>query len=151
MEIARHRLAREIATFAAIGVVSTLAYAILYLGLRRVTGPAAANALSLIVTAVGNTAANRRLTFGIGGRTSMVRDQAVGLVAFLVALAITTAAALGLSATAPTAGRSVELAVLVAANGLATVVRFLMLRGWLRSGARSTPTDHAPEPSRSRS
>jgi len=151
MDSTRHRLAGEVATFAVIGVVSTLVYAILYIVLRRVVGPATANGVSLIVTAIGNTAANRRLTFGVSGRASMVRDQAVGLLAFLIGLAITTSAALGLSQAAPTAGRFAELAVLIAANGLATVVRFLVLRGWLRSGARSTPTIHAPEPSGSRS
>lgn len=62
--LARHGIGREVLTFGAIGIASTAAYAVLYLAIRSVTGPAAANALALVITAVGNTAANRRLTFG---------------------------------------------------------------------------------------
>ena len=58
----------------------------------------------------------------------MVRDQVGGLVALGVALAITTASVSLLAAVAPDAGRLVELAVLVVANALATVVRFVLLR-----------------------
>ena len=58
---------REALTFCAIGVVSTLAYAVLYALLRGAVAAPAANAIALVVTAVGNTAANRRLTFGVRG------------------------------------------------------------------------------------
>ncbi len=133
----RHRLWREVATFAVIGVISTAAYAALYLGLRSFTGPLAANALALVLTAVGNTAANRRLTFGVRGRASMIRDQVGGLVALGVALAITTASIDLLAILAPDAGRLVELAVLVVANALATVVRFVLLRTWIAGDAQS--------------
>src|SRR5262249_37216056 len=51
---------RQVLTFAAIGVLSTLAYAVLYLLLREGMGAQAANALALLVTAIANTAANRR-------------------------------------------------------------------------------------------
>src|SRR4030095_5647007 len=47
-----------------IGVLSTIAYALLYLGLVPVLGALGANAAALAITAVANTAANRRLTFG---------------------------------------------------------------------------------------
>jgi putative flippase GtrA len=122
---------RQVGWFAAIGVVSTAAYAALYAGLRLVLDPAASNALALLVTAVGNTAANRRLTFGVRDRSGALRDQAGGLLALGVALVITTAAVVVLGAVAPDAGWAVELAVLVAANALATVCRFLVLRRWI--------------------
>src|SRR5438094_8167265 len=61
--------------FAAIGVVSTLAYLAIYSLLRTATTAVAANAIALIVTAVGNTAANRRLTFGLRGRESLGRHH----------------------------------------------------------------------------
>jgi putative flippase GtrA len=122
------RLGRELLTFAAIGVVSTAAYAVLYLALRTATGPTAANALALVLTAIGNTAANRRLTFGVRDGRSMLRDQLGGLLALAVALAITTVSVNLLGALAPRAGRLVELAVLVVANALATVARFVLLR-----------------------
>jgi hypothetical protein len=61
----------------------------------------------------------------------MLRDQAAGLAALGVALAITTVAANVLAVVAPNAGSHLELAVLVAANASATVVRFVLLRAWI--------------------
>lgn len=132
-------LGRELLVFGAIGVVSTLAYAGLYLALRNATGPGVANALALVLTAVGNTAANRRLTFGVRNRRSMVRDQLGGLIALAVALLITTASVSLLAVLVPRAGRLVELAVLVSANALATVVRFVLLRSWITADRRHAP------------
>jgi putative flippase GtrA len=137
--VVRGRLGREALTFGAIGVASTAAYAVLYLALRSVAGATTANALALFVTAIGNTAANRRLTFGVRGRGSVVRDQAAGLLALGVALAITTASVSLLGVLVPGAGRSVELAVLIVANALATVARFVLLRT-LIAGDRRVPT-----------
>ena len=51
--------------------------------------------------------------------------------AFGVALGITTASLAALQAVAPGAGRPVELAVLGAANLVATVARFVLLRAWI--------------------
>jgi putative flippase GtrA len=50
---------RRIATFSAIGVASTLAYVAIYAWLRLGTPAIEANALALVITAIGNTAANR--------------------------------------------------------------------------------------------
>src|SRR5262245_1234586 len=55
---------RRLVTFAAIGVVSTAAYALLYAVLRGYASATVSNFIALVVTAIGNTAANRRLTFG---------------------------------------------------------------------------------------
>ena len=126
--VARSPLTRQVVTFAAIGAVSTLAWAALYLLLRLVLRPTAANAIALVVTAVGNTAANRRLTFGVRGRTGLARDQGAGLLALVLALAITTGAAAALQAIAPNTSRLAELAVLTVANAIATVARFVVLR-----------------------
>jgi putative flippase GtrA len=95
-----------------------------------------ANAVALVVTAIGNTAANRRLTFGVRGRRSLVRDQAAGLVAFAIALALTTGAIALLGWLAPNASRITELAALVVANALVTVVRFLLLRSLIAAPIR---------------
>lgn len=136
---ARRGIGREVLTFGAIGLVSTAAYAGLYLLLRAFTGPGAANALALVITAVGNTAANRRLTFGVRDGGSMLRDQLGGLLALAVALAITTASITVLAVIAPAAGRLVELVVLVVASALATVARFVLLRTWIRRDRRPAP------------
>jgi putative flippase GtrA len=130
----------QIGRFAAIGVVSTLAWAGLYSLLRGAgLGSVAANGIALIVTAIGNTAANRRLTFGITGRQGLVRDHGAGLVAFVLAIALTTASAASLDAVLPDAGRLVELAVLTTANLVATAGRFALLHRWVGRGSPVCP------------
>src|SRR5262249_49284068 len=64
---------RQLFRFAAIGVASTLAYLVLFALLRDVMSAQPANALALLVTAIANTSANRRLTFGITGRRHAAR------------------------------------------------------------------------------
>jgi len=130
---------QRLASFAAIGAVSTIAYLALYSLLRLSLPPEAANATALVVTAVANTAANRRLTFGVRGSEGLARDHAVGLSAFAIALAITSTAVALLGRIDPGAGRTVELAVLVAANVVATGCRFLLLRRSMGAGRSSVP------------
>jgi putative flippase GtrA len=125
-----------------IGVASTIAYVVLFSILRSVAAATVANAVALVVTAVGNTAANRRLTFRITGRMSLLRDHAAGLAAFGLALAITTGAVGLLERVAPNPGRALEIVVLVAANGVATVARFVLLRSWISTARPSHPTTY---------
>jgi glycosyltransferase involved in cell wall biosynthesis len=129
--IARLAAQTQVARFAAIGIASTIAYALLYLLLRGSLGPGGANALALAVTAVANTQANRRLTFGVRGRRDLLRHQLQGAVVFFLTLALTSAALDLQQAAAPHAPRLVELAVLMAANVCATVTRFVALRSWV--------------------
>lgn len=126
--------------FAVIGMASTVAWALLYVLLRGALSPLSANAVALVVTAIGNTAANRRLTFGVRGRASIVRHHAAGLVAFALALGLTSGAAVGLGAVAPHAGRLVELGVLAVASLLATAGRFALLRVWVGRAIDAGPT-----------
>lgn len=123
-------LARQVVRFAAVGVASTLAYLLLFTALRTGLGAQGANLVALGVTAVANTAANRRFTFGVRGWARAGRHQFEGLMVFGLCLALTSGSLAVLHAvTVP--GRGVELAVLVAANLAATVLRFLLLRGWV--------------------
>jgi len=128
---------QQVLKFATIGAASTLAYLLLFLVLRGPAGPQAANALALVLTAVGNTAANRRWTFGVRGRDGAVRSQAQGLVVLAAALALTSGALSALHALVEP-HRLLELVVLVAANLGATVLRFVALRGWVFP-ARTAP------------
>jgi putative flippase GtrA len=126
------RVARQqLPSFAAIGVVSTLAYLGLFWLLRSVMGAVAANALALLATALANTAANRRFTFGVTGRQGRLRQHLEGLVVFGLGLALTTGALGLLERNAGTPSRAAELAALVAANAAATVARFVLLRSWV--------------------
>jgi putative flippase GtrA len=90
--VARLAMAAPVTRFAAIGVASTLVYAGLFLALAALLGPSLASAVALALTAVANTAANRRLTFGIRGRAGFARQQVAGLTVFLAALALTSGA-----------------------------------------------------------
>ena len=66
--VARLAAAGPVARFMGVGVLSTIAYVALYLLLHGMLGAGGANAVALALTAVANTAANRRLTFGVRGR-----------------------------------------------------------------------------------
>jgi len=133
------RLPAQMVRFLAIGILSTIAYIVLYLLLRGVASAQAANAGSLLVTAIGNTAANRRMTFGISGRSHAARHQAKGLIAFAAGLVLTSGALFGLHALSAHPGRGIEVTVLIGANLLATVVRFILFRTWVFGAPRPDP------------
>src|SRR5205085_10231293 len=73
-------LARQAIRFAAVGALSTLAYLVLFVILRPL-GAQTANLLALFSTAMLNTAANRRFTFGVTG-SGAIRHQLQGLLVF---------------------------------------------------------------------
>ena len=135
----RRRLWHQVSAFAAVGAASTVAYVLLYLTLRGALPAQWANALSLLITAMANTAANRRLTFGIRGRPQAGRHQARGLLAFGTGLLVTSVALAWLHAVAPRPDRGQEVAVLTGASLLAALVRFVLYRNWV---FRSDPKGH---------
>ncbi len=124
-------LTGQLVRFAAVGVLSTLAYLLLFVLLRDPLGAQGANALTLLITAMANTALNRRFTFGVVGKQGATRQQIQGLIVFGLALGLTsgTLAVVHSLHSAPPA--TVELALLVAANAAATLLRFLLLRRWV--------------------
>ncbi len=124
-------LARQLVGFCVVGALSTLFYLVLYSGFRTFSGSQVANALALLVSAVANTAANRRLTFGVRGRGGAVRHQAQGLVVFGIGLALTSGSLAALNTATDEPAHSTELAVLIVANLAATVLRFLLFRAWV--------------------
>ncbi|MFH5208272.1 glycosyltransferase [Antrihabitans sp. NCIMB 15449] len=123
-------LLRQAVRFGAVGVVSTAAYLLLFLLLHGAIGAQAANLVALLITAIANTAANGRFTFGVRERAGAVKRQFEGLVVFGIGLALTSGS-LALLHSVSEAPRWVELGVLVLANLVATVVRFVLLRGWV--------------------
>jgi putative flippase GtrA len=118
----------QLVRFGIVGVASTLAYALLYLVLHPAMGAQAANLVALLLTAVANTAANRAFTFGVRGRNGAGRHQLHGLMVFMFGLAITSGSLFVLHRFDPTIGKVAELSVLVVANLVATLVRFVALR-----------------------
>jgi len=144
----RPELPRQLARFALVGMASTAAYLVLYLALREVLAAQAANALSLLATAIGNTTVNRRFTFGIRGAAGTARHQFRGLIAFGTGLLLTSGALAGLHAASARPARGAEVAVLLAANLLATAVRFGLYRSWVfrRAAVPTAGSGAAPLP-----
>jgi putative flippase GtrA len=122
------RTLRQLWRFGLVGAASTAAYALLFWLLRPVAPAMIANALALVATAVVNTAANRRYTFGVRGRAGLAGDHAGGLIALALALVMTNVSMAALHVLRPGPSPATELAALVGANAVATLARFALLR-----------------------
>ena len=127
----------QVLRFGAIGIASTVAYAALFLLFRHPLGSQMANFVALCLTAIGNTAANRRITFGVHGTEGVVRHHVQGLLVFLVGLALTAGSLALLAAAWPVAPAWVQLTVLILANLVTTVGRFLAFRLWVFPSRRA--------------
>ena len=121
-------LLRQGVRFATIGAASTIAYLLLFILLHGWLGAQTANLAALLLTGLANTAANRRFTFDVRGHGAAARHHVEGLLVFGIALGITSGA-LALLQAVTDPQRSIQLAVLIAANLVATVARFVLLRG----------------------
>ena len=131
-------LFRQVVRFGAIGVASTAAYLLLFMLMQGWAGAQAANLIALLVTAIGNTAANRRFTFGVGGRSNAGRHHVEGLDRVRDRTGDHQRRAQPCCTPwSPQPHHLVELAVLVLANLVATAVRFVLLRGWVFHPGRS--------------
>jgi putative flippase GtrA len=143
--VARLLFQSQPARFASIGAASTLAYALLFLALRPWLAAGAANALALALTAVANTQANRRFTFGLRGRSGLLRQHAAGGVVCLLALGLTWGALGVLEGVDPHPARLLEVAVLMVASALATLSRYVALKAWVfRAPARPARVEDRP-------
>jgi putative flippase GtrA/glycosyltransferase involved in cell wall biosynthesis len=127
----RTAFAARVLRFCAVGVLSTAAYALLYLVLRQGMPAQLANVLSLLITAVGNTALNRRITFGVRGLDNRWKHQLRGLVAFGIGWSLTGASLWLLHTAVAAPQQAVEITVLTIANLAATVVRFSLFQTWV--------------------
>ena len=137
--------ADELLRFAGVGVVSTLAYVVLFAGMEPVVGAYAANAVAIVACGLGNTAAHRGMAGT--GRFGLDRTHRLTTAAALlgVSLSFTTGAllvtrSLGLDALAP------ELVAVTLANLAAATFRFSILRTWVfrpRFGTHLAPLAHA--------
>ena len=150
-DIGRHPFARadvpllaQLVRFGVIGALSTLAYALVYLLCQRIMPAQGANFLALLVTPVATTPANRRLTFRIRRRAAASTHHLQGLVVFGLAWALTSGSLLLLHAADPHPGAVAEVSVLTAANLVATLLRFALLRLWVfrdRDAHRAPPEE----------
>jgi putative flippase GtrA len=141
----RTALATRVLRFGCIGVLSTVAYALLYLGLRQAMPAQLANVLALLITAVANTALNRRITFGVRGVENRGRHQLRGLVTFAIGWSLTASSLWLLHTAVAVPARGAEIAVLTIANLASTVVRFSLFQSWVfNDEAPTIPTFEPP-------
>jgi putative flippase GtrA len=127
----RRIVVRQLLRFTGIGVVMTLAYLALYAALRGAWGMQGANVVAWLATAVADTAANRRLTFGVSGRRGAARAQVESLLVFGTGMVITSACLYTLAAVVASPSEVLQLGVLVGGNVAAGLLRFLLLRHWV--------------------
>jgi putative flippase GtrA len=123
----------QLVRFGSIGLVSTAVFAVGFSLLSGSVGHVLAAILSLAVCSVVNTAANRRLTFALTGRTHRLRHFARSLVVSLLPMAamLTTLGALALVGSTSTIA---ALAALTVVNVAAGLVRFVLLQKWVFRG-----------------
>jgi glycosyltransferase involved in cell wall biosynthesis len=116
---------RQLVVFAKIGVVSTLVSLALFLMLRDSVGAVWANLIAVGATAVGNTWANRRFTFGYRDSRQRGRHYMGGVAISLAGLFLTSVALTSVT------GEFAQVLVLLVSWSLVTVARFGLLRNWV--------------------
>lgn len=121
----------QVLRFGVVGVLCTVAYALLYLAFEQFLPGQLSNFLALLITAVANTAANRRFTFGVQGGSGAVKHQFQGLVVFGISWVVTSGSLLALHTENAGASPRLDLIVLTIANLVATLLRFVLLRAWV--------------------
>jgi glycosyltransferase involved in cell wall biosynthesis len=134
--VARLLWQRRLARFMTIGVGSTIAYALLFVALAGTLGSRGSNIVALTLTAVANTAANRRFTFGVRGRRRVIRDHLGGLLVYVIALALTDSSLVLLHRLDARPPRLLEVTALVLASLCATAARYVGMSTWLFPSAR---------------
>ena len=127
---------RQLVPFTGIGVVMTLGYLLLYAALRATLGAQGANVVAWLLTAIADTSANRRITFGVSGGKGAARAQVEGLLVFGSGMAITSGSLFALDTLVASPAQVLELGVLVGANLVAGLLRFQLLRSWVFAPAR---------------
>jgi glycosyltransferase involved in cell wall biosynthesis len=116
---------RQLVVFAKIGVASTLVSLALFLLLRDSVGAVWANLIAVGATAVGNTWANRRYTFGYRDSRQRGRHYMGGVAISLAGLFLTSVALTAVT------GEVAQVLVLLVSWSLVTVARFGLLRNWV--------------------
>lgn len=138
---ARGVLSAQVSLFVLVGIVSTVAYGVLYVLLRGRLDPMTANAAALVLTTLANTAANRRFSFGVKGPERAIRHQVQGLLVFGAGLAITSGSLWILERATTLRHPVVEVIVLTVANLAVTVLRFVLMRTWIFTPSRRLVTE----------
>jgi glycosyltransferase involved in cell wall biosynthesis len=131
---------RQTVTYVMIGIVSTLISLGVFLALRNEIGAIWANFVAFTVTVLGNNWANRRWTFRRSSDEDRLWRYLTSFAVYVVSLLVTTLALASVEGNS-----SLELLMLLVTWGIAAVLRFVVLRGWVyrRSGAHGGQS-HGP-------
>jgi glycosyltransferase involved in cell wall biosynthesis len=124
-EVAADQLLR----FAGVGVISTLGYLFLFVAWRPMLGALGANAMAMAIATLFNTAVHRELSQSRDGHRRG-RMLLVVLSLYAISVALTTGALLMAGVVWPGA-LAAELLAITAANALAAIFRFSVLRAWV--------------------
>jgi glycosyltransferase involved in cell wall biosynthesis len=122
--------ADQLLRFAGVGTISTLGYLFLFVAWRPLLGPLGANAVAMAIATLFNTAVHRELSRHAEGVPRRGHRFLVATSLYGISLVCTTTALVVAGWIAPGA-LMVELVALTAANLVAAIFRFALLRTWI--------------------
>jgi putative flippase GtrA len=122
--------ADQLLRFAGVGTISTLGYLFLFVAWRPLLGPLAANAVAMAIATLFNTAVHRELSRHVDGAPRRGHRVLAATSLYAVSLAATTTALVAAEWLFPGA-LVAELIALTAANLVAAIFRFALLRAWI--------------------
>lgn len=127
----------QLVRFALVGGASN----VLYIGafaLAGLWGTTVANLIGVVISSAAANELHRRLTFRAADRVGWLAAQFEGGSLALVALAMSSATLLVLHRELPGLGGIDQALLVIAVSGVAGLVRFVALRGWV-FGRTATP------------
>jgi putative flippase GtrA len=122
--------ADQLLRFAGVGVISTLGYLFLFVAWRPMLGALGANAVAMAIATLFNTAVHRELSHGSDALLRRGRMVLVVLSLYAISLALTTGALL-VAGVVWSGALAPELVAITAANAVAAIFRFSVLRAWV--------------------
>ncbi|NLE79604.1 MAG: GtrA family protein [Rhodococcus sp.] len=126
----------QFARFVLVGGVSNVLYGVVFLLLRS-EGIVVANVVGALLSTILANELHRRRTFRAADRVHWLTAQGEGGGMALLGIVISTAALALVGVLLPTIGGIVEVALVVTITGVVGGVRFLALRRWVFSFART--------------
>lgn len=129
----------QLTRFAVVGLLSSLLYAAVFLGLGALGG-LAANLFGMIASTLLANDLHRRLTFNASTEVGWLRAQLEGGSLAAIGLLATSLALIALQAAAPGSSWIVSVLMVGAITGGIGLVRFAALRAWVFTAAHHART-----------
>lgn len=126
--------------YGAVGLASTVSYLAVFAMLRGLATAEIANLAAISVTTTGNTAINRRFTFGVRGSEGRWRAQVAGLLGSATSLALSALVLLGADSGTRHVSEAGELGALLLAGAAAAALRYALLMHVLAGSPASPPS-----------